>query len=51
LVTKVKSWLEELLWEPLEEGPEVLRLKGVLYVPGSAKMHIVQAVREVRECC
>lgn len=44
---RLRLWLEDVLWEGRAELGEVYRLKGVLEVEGSGRLHIVQAVREL----
>ena len=48
---KFQDWLEDLLWERRndDDGPDVLRAKGLLYTKGSDKRRVLQAVREVYE--
>lgn len=43
----LSHWLDVLLWERNAGSPDVLRLKGVLNVAGSDKMHMLQAVYEL----
>ncbi len=44
---RLRLWLEDVLWEGRAELGEVYRLKGVVEVEGSRRLHIVQAVREL----
>ena len=44
---RLRLWLEDVLWEGRAELGEVYRLKGVVEVDGSRRLHIVQAVREL----
>jgi G3E family GTPase len=48
---KFQDWLEDLLWERRndDDGPDVLRAKGLLYTRGSDRRRVLQAVREVYE--
>lgn len=42
----LRLWLDELLWDRAAGRPDVLRLKAVLHVAGSGRMHMLQAVYE-----
>lgn len=45
----LREWLDELLWEE-ERGPgrpDVLRVKALLWVAGSARKHICQGVHDI----
>ena len=45
----LRHWLDELLWEE-ERGegrPDVFRIKALLWVAGSARKHICQAVHDI----
>lgn len=44
---RLRLWLEDVLWEGRADLGEVYRLKGVVEVEGSRRLHIVQAVREL----
>lgn len=44
---RLREWLEAVLWEGGSGLGEVYRLKGVVEVEGSSRLHIVQAVREL----
>ncbi|XP_073103722.1 uncharacterized protein [Elaeis guineensis] len=47
-LTKLRSWLEDLLWEK-KSNMDLYRCKGVLNVHGSDQLHTLQAVREIYE--
>ncbi len=47
VLCRLRLWLEAVLWEGRAELGEVYRLKGVVEVDGSRRLHIVQAVREL----
>ena len=47
ITCRLRLWLEDVLWESRAELGEVYRLKGVVEVEGSRRLHIVQAVREL----
>ena len=44
---RLREWLEDVLWEGGTGLGEVYRMKGVVAVQGSHRLHIVQAVREL----
>ena len=44
---RLRLWLEGVLWEGKADLGEVYRLKGVVEVEGSRRLHMVQAVREL----
>ena len=46
---KFRKWLDEFLWErdEVKTQKEIYRVKGLLYVMGSNKKHILQAVHEL----
>lgn len=46
---KFRKWLDEFLWEgdDIKINKEIYRVKGLLYVMGSNKKHILQAVHEL----
>jgi G3E family GTPase len=43
----LRSWLDQLLWERQEGGPDVYRMKGVLLVEGDTRCHMLQVVYEL----
>jgi|APGre2960657404_1045060.scaffolds.fasta_scaffold123269_1 G3E family GTPase len=46
-LARLRAWLDGLLWErDAAGGADVLRLKGVLHVDRSPRMHLLQAVYE-----
>ncbi|KAF7007704.1 hypothetical protein CFC21_022618 [Triticum aestivum] len=47
-LTKVESWLEDLLWEK-KSNMDIYRCKGILNIHNSNQLHTLQAVREVYE--
>lgn len=47
-LSKVREWLEDLLWEN-KSNMDVYRCKGVLYVNNSDQLHTLQAVKELYE--
>ena len=47
IMCRLRLWLEDVLWEGGAARGEVYRLKGVVEVEGSMRLHIVQAVREL----
>uniref|UniRef100_A0A453B5Z4 CobW C-terminal domain-containing protein n=1 Tax=Aegilops tauschii subsp. strangulata TaxID=200361 RepID=A0A453B5Z4_AEGTS len=47
-LTKVESWLEDLLWEK-KSNMDIYRCKGILNIHDSNQLHTLQAVREVYE--
>nr|CAD1837923.1 unnamed protein product [Ananas comosus var. bracteatus] len=47
-LTKVRLWLDDLLWEK-SSNMDVYRCKGVLNVHSSNQLHTLQAVREIYE--
>ena len=47
LPCRLRLWLEHVLWEGKADLGEVYRLKGVVEVEGSRRLHMVQAVREL----
>ncbi|KAK8936620.1 hypothetical protein KSP39_PZI012107 [Platanthera zijinensis] len=47
-LTKVRLWIEDLLWEK-KSLMDVYRCKGVLFVKDSDELHTLQAVRELYE--
>jgi G3E family GTPase len=42
-----RKWLDEFLWEKIDESQEVYRVKGLLCVHGSESKFILQAVHEL----
>ncbi|KAK9813905.1 hypothetical protein WJX73_004240 [Symbiochloris irregularis] len=46
-LTKVRYWLDTLLWETEAAKEDIYRMKGVLTVQGSDRQHVLQAVHEV----
>ena len=44
---RLREWLEDVLWEGETGLGEVYRMKGIVAVQGSRRLHIVQAVREL----
>jgi G3E family GTPase len=51
---KLENWMQQLLWESHLENvieplnfPELLRVKGLVYLDGSEKKHVVQSVQEL----
>jgi len=45
--SRLKSWLDSILWEQNLRTEDILRLKGVVNVYGSTNQKIIQAVHEV----
>ncbi len=43
----LRGWLDQLLWERQEGGPDVYRMKGVLLVEAEPRCHMLQAVYEL----
>lgn len=47
-LTRFKEWIEGLIWERRDKvGEEIYRMKGLLNVAGSCRMHMFQAVFEL----
>lgn len=46
-LSALKQWLDQLLWERQEDGPDIYRMKGVLLVQGDSRCHMLQAVYEL----
>lgn len=46
-LTRLKHWLDTLLWERDASKEDIYRMKGVVNAQGSAVQHVLQAVHEV----
>ncbi|GIL85440.1 hypothetical protein Vretimale_10620 [Volvox reticuliferus] len=44
---RFKSWVDHLLWDRDSRADEIYRMKGLLWVQGSEKKHMLQAVYEL----
>ena len=43
-------WVGELLWEKGANDMDIFRMKGILWIAGEKKRHILQAVHELFDC-
>ncbi|KDD75610.1 CobW/HypB/UreG-like protein [Helicosporidium sp. ATCC 50920] len=47
----IQSWLDDLLWgERSAPAPDVLRVKGLLWIEGSERRSVLQGVYDLYEC-
>ncbi|KAL4457856.1 hypothetical protein ABPG75_012721 [Micractinium tetrahymenae] len=46
-LSRLRCWLDTLLWEETADAADLFRIKGLLHVAGSARKHILQGVHEI----
>lgn len=44
---KLRAWLDMMLWERDGERDDIYRMKGVIHVAGSSRLHVLQVVYEL----